>query len=105
FHWETIVKDVIKRPFITIGMATFVILAALAATSTRAMIRRMGGRRWRNLHRLVYVAGIGCGIHFFMAVKADGREPLVYLALTAALLLLRLVPRRMLDVPAALRRI
>lgn len=94
FHWETIAKDITKRPFIMIGVATFLILAALAATSTNAMIRRLGGRRWRNLHRLVYVAGIGAAIHFTMAAKVERPEPLVYLAIILSLLLLRLVPRR-----------
>lgn len=94
FYWDTIAKDLAKRPFIMIGMATFLILAALAATSTNGMIRRLGGRRWRNLHRLVYAAGIGAAIHFTMAAKADRTEPLIYLAIILALLLLRLVPRR-----------
>lgn len=100
FYWETIAKDLTKRPFIMLGMTTFLILCALAVTSTNAMIRRLGGRRWRNLHRLVYGAGILAGIHFTMAAKLDRTEPLIYLAIILSLLLLRLVPRR----AAAVRR-
>lgn len=94
FYWETIAKDLTKRSFVIIGMAVFVILLLLAATSTNAMIRRLGGRRWRNLHRLVYLAGIGAAIHFTMAAKADRTEPLIYLAIILALLLMRLLPAR-----------
>lgn len=87
-------KDLIKRPFLSIGFAVFVILALLASTSTNRMVRRLGGRRWQRLHRLVYAAGIGAAIHFTMSVKADVTEPLVYFAIIAALLGLRLMPVR-----------
>ena len=86
FNWDEIVKDIIKRPFITVGFASFVLLLPLAATSTNAMVRRLGGRRWRNLHRLVYVIGVGAVLHFFWMVKSDIREPLVYAAILAFLL-------------------
>lgn len=78
FNWDEIVKDIIKRPFITVGFASFVLLIPLAITSTNAMVRRLGGRRWRNLHRLIYVTGVGAVLHFFWMVKSDIREPLVY---------------------------
>lgn len=90
FLWAEILHDVIKRPFITVGFAAFVILAALAATSTNAMMRRLG-RRWTQLHRAVYVAAILGVLHFWWLVKADLREPAVYAAVLALLLGLRVV--------------
>jgi sulfoxide reductase heme-binding subunit YedZ len=87
------VKDVVKRPFITIGFTAFVLLLPLAATSTNAMVRRLGAHRWQLLHRLVYVIA-ACGvIHFWWLVKKDIREPLMFAALLAFLLGARLVYR------------
>lgn len=86
FDWDEIFKDIIKRPFITVGFVSFVLLIPLAATSTNAMVRRLGGRRWRNLHRLVYAIGVGAVLHFFWMVKSDIREPLVYAAVLGLLL-------------------
>lgn len=74
FDVSFMVEDVVKRPFITVGMATFLILLSLAVTSNRFAIRRMG-RRWQTLHRLVYLAAIGAVIHFWWLVKADITEP------------------------------
>jgi sulfoxide reductase heme-binding subunit YedZ len=74
FDTSFMIEDVVERPFITIGMATFLILLALAVTSNRLSIRKLG-RRWQSLHRLVYVAGIGAVIHFWWLVKADITEP------------------------------
>lgn len=86
FSWPHIWKDIVKRPFITIGMAAFVLLVPLAATSTARMIKRLGARRWKRLHMLVYpAAALGC-LHYFMMVKADIREPLIYAAILAVLL-------------------
>ena len=82
------VEDVAMRPFITIGMATFVILLALAVTSNRFAIRWMG-RRWQTLHRLVYVAGILAVIHFWWLVKADITEPRRWAVAIGSLLLFR----------------
>ena len=85
-----IVEDVADRLYITAGFAAFVMLVPLAATSTNAMVRRLGPLRWRRLHRLVYVAGI-CGVlHYLWLVKADLREPLIYAGVLAALLAARL---------------
>ena len=70
FDVSFMVEDVVKRPFITVGMATFLILLALAVTSNRYSVRKLG-RRWQKLHRLVYVAAIGAVIHFWWLVKAD----------------------------------
>jgi methionine sulfoxide reductase heme-binding subunit len=90
FDLDEMVKDVIKRPFITVGFTCFVLLIPLAVTSTNAMVRRLGGRRWRALHRLVYVIGVGGVIHFLWLVKSDIREPLLYATILAFLLGYRL---------------
>jgi sulfoxide reductase heme-binding subunit YedZ len=87
---RAIIDDVVERPFIFMGMLTFVILLALAATSTNGMIRRLG-RRWQSLHRLVYVAAIAATIHFAWGQKADIREPLIWGAGLTALLGIRVV--------------
>ena len=85
-----VVEDVADRLYITAGFAAFVMLVPLAATSTNAMVRRLGPLRWRRLHRLVYAAGI-CGVlHYLWLVKADLREPLVYAGILAILLAARL---------------
>jgi methionine sulfoxide reductase heme-binding subunit len=82
-------KDVAKRPFITVGFLGFLLLVPLAITSTAGWIRRLGGRRWRILHRAIYFAAI-CGvIHFYWKVKSDVRSPLFYGSLVAILLLWR----------------
>ena len=83
-------KDVAKRPFITVGFAAFVSLIPLAVTSTAGWIRRIGGKRWQMLHRLIYFAAV-CGvIHYYWLVKSDVRKPLLYGALVAILLAWRL---------------
>lgn len=91
FRIEEIVKDIVKRPYITLGFTSFLLLIPLAATSTDAMVRRLGARRWQGLHRLVYVAATGGVAHFIWMVKSDYREPLVYTALLAMLLGARLL--------------
>jgi sulfoxide reductase heme-binding subunit YedZ len=88
FDLGAVTEDVAKRPYITVGFTAFCLLVPLAATSTRAMVRRLG-RRWATLHRLVYVAATLGVIHFLWLVKADLREPLAYGALLAILLALR----------------
>jgi sulfoxide reductase heme-binding subunit YedZ len=90
FDVDEIVKDVVKRPFITVGFTSFVLLIPLAVTSTQGMVRRLGGRRWRALHRLVYAIGIGGVVHFWWLVKSDVREPLIYATILAFLLGYRL---------------
>jgi sulfoxide reductase heme-binding subunit YedZ len=82
--------DIVKRPYITIGMATFIILIPLALTSTNAAIKHLGGQAWARLHRLVYLAAIGAALHFVLVVKSWPLEPLVYAAIVAALLAYRL---------------
>jgi sulfoxide reductase heme-binding subunit YedZ len=90
FSIPDMVADVIKRPYITVGMATYVMLVPLAATSTQGMIRRLGGRRWNLLHRLAYVAAITAVAHFWWLVKSDVREPQRWAAGVTVLLGLRL---------------
>jgi methionine sulfoxide reductase heme-binding subunit len=83
-------KDVYKRPFITVGFTAFVLLIPLALTSTAGWIRRLGGRRWQMLHRLIYISAI-CGvIHYYWLVKSAVLRPLTYGAIVAVLLLWRL---------------
>jgi len=91
FDLAAIVKDVIKRPFITIGFAAFLLMIPLAVTSTNAMVRRLGGKRWLALHRLVYVVAT-CGvIHYWWLVKRDLTQPAIYAAVLALLLGFRAV--------------
>ena len=88
FDLNEMVKDVFKRPFITIGMATFLILLALAVTSNQFSIRRLG-RRWQRLHQLAYAAAIGAVIHFWWLVKEDVTEPRRWMVMVTLLLGLR----------------
>src|SRR5215471_18380901 len=83
--------DILKRPYITVGMLAFLVLVPLAITSNAAMIRRLGAAAWQRLHRLIYLAATAAAVHFIMLVKAWPTEPLIYAALVTALLLLRLV--------------
>ncbi|MCA1908703.1 MAG: sulfoxide reductase heme-binding subunit YedZ [Magnetospirillum sp.] len=86
FDWAALWKDVVKRTYITLGMGCFLLLLPLALTSTDGMIRRLGGKAWRKLHRLVFPAAILGVAHFWMMVKADLREPVVYALVLAVLL-------------------
>ncbi|MGE5476431.1 MAG: sulfite oxidase heme-binding subunit YedZ [Bacteroidales bacterium] len=90
FDWPALLKDVVKRRYITLGMVAFVLLLPLAATSTDRMIRRLGGRNWRRLHLLVFPIAVLGVAHYWMMVKADIRQPALYAAVLAALLLYRL---------------
>lgn len=93
FDLHDIYKDVIKRPFITIGFAAFIMLIPLAMTSTNGMIKRLGGKRWMLLHRLVYLIAI-CGVlHYWWLVKKDISQPLIYSAVLVTLLAYRIVTR------------
>ncbi|MGQ0621750.1 MAG: sulfite oxidase heme-binding subunit YedZ [Panacagrimonas sp.] len=86
-------EEIIERTYITIGFAAWLLLLPLAITSTQGWQRRLK-RRWKQLHRLVYPAVLLGGVHFFWLVKSDVREPLVYLGIAAALLLMRVPWRR-----------
>ncbi len=88
FDWSEILKDIIKRPYITIGFSAFVLLVPLAVTSTHAMMRRLG-KRWGQLHQLVYVIAVFGILHYLWLVKADYLLPLIHAAILLALLLVR----------------
>ncbi len=86
FDFQGMLADVAKRPFITAGFTAFVMLIPLAVTSTKKMIRRLGGKRWQVLHRLIYVAAVAGVIHYLWLVKADTRRPITYGVIVAFLL-------------------
>jgi len=89
FNFSGMWDDVAKRKFVTVGFAAFVLLIPLAATSTAGMIRRLGGKRWQALHRLIYICAILGVIHYYWLVKSDVRKPVFYGALVGILLLWR----------------
>lgn len=91
FNVKSTIADIYARPFIAIGMFSFFLLVPLAITSTKGWIKRLGGKRWARLHKLVYVAAIGGVIHFWMLVKSDVRLPIRFAFLLAVLLGSRLV--------------
>lgn len=91
FDFGEIAGDIAKRPFITVGFAAFVLLIPLAITSTARMTKRLGARRWKRLHRLVYVSAVLGGVHFVWRVKSDLRQPLIFAAVLAVLLGVRVV--------------
>jgi sulfoxide reductase heme-binding subunit YedZ len=94
-----IVADVVERRFITAGLAAFILMLPLAATSTRTAIRRLG-RRWQMLHRLVYASGVLAALHFVWKVKVVAGEPVYYAAALALLLAFRLLRKPAAGVPA-----
>jgi sulfoxide reductase heme-binding subunit YedZ len=104
FDAAMIVKDVMKRPFITVGFTAFVLMVPLALTSTAASIRRLGGKRWQVLHRLVYATAALGVIHYWWLVKADVSRPFAYGAIVAVLLGAR-VAFRLLAAQAPTRRV
>jgi methionine sulfoxide reductase heme-binding subunit len=89
FDVHEMVKDIAKRPFITVGFSAFVLLIPLALTSTAWSIRRLGGKNWQRLHRLIYGTGILAVIHYTWLVKADHRKPIEYGIVLSVLLLYR----------------
>lgn len=89
FDWPEIVKDIAKRPYITIGTLGLVLMVPLAITSTAGWIRRMGGKRWQMLHRLTYVSIVAGVIHYYWLVKLDVTRPVFYGTLAGILLLYR----------------
>lgn len=98
---RAILADVVKRKFIFVGLAAFVMMTPLAWTSTKGAVRRMGYVKWKRLHLLVYPAALCAVIHFVWRVKKDLSEPLVYAAILGALLLVRVVARGSGSVAAA----
>lgn len=92
FSLATITEDVVERPFITVGFTAFLILVTLAVTSPKAMVRRLGGKRWQQLHRLIYVAaGLGV-LHYLWGVKVITAKPVAFAVALGLLLAARLVP-------------
>jgi sulfoxide reductase heme-binding subunit YedZ len=89
----TVPGDIVKRPFIAIGMAAFFLMVPLAITSTNKMIKRLGGKGWNRLHKLVYLAGVAGVLHFWLLVKSDTRLPLTFAFILALLLGHRLLVR------------
>ncbi|MDP2830270.1 MAG: protein-methionine-sulfoxide reductase heme-binding subunit MsrQ [Sulfuricellaceae bacterium] len=90
FDWQAILKDIAKRPFITLGFSAFVLLIPLAVTSPKAMLKRLG-RHWQTLHRAIYLIAILGVFHYLWLVKKDMTMPLIYMAILGILLLARVV--------------
>lgn len=92
FNWQAIWEDIIRRWYITVGMVGLLSLIPLAVTSTKGWIKRLGGKNWKRLHKLVYVAGLAACLHFFMMRKGIQTEPIIYGAIFAGLMLTRFIP-------------
>jgi len=90
YDWSEIAKDILKRPFITIGMLAFALMIPLAVTSNAAMIRALGGKAWQKLHQLIYVLAICAVLHYWWLVKLDITQPAIYAGLLFVLLAIRL---------------
>jgi methionine sulfoxide reductase heme-binding subunit len=86
FNLRSTLQDIAQRPFIAVGMTAFVLMIPLAVTSTNKMVKRLGGKRWAQLHRVVYFAGVAAVVHFWMLVKSDTRLPLTFGFILALLL-------------------
>jgi sulfoxide reductase heme-binding subunit YedZ len=91
FDWELMIADIVKRPYITVGMTALLLLTPLAVTSTSGMIRRLGGKTWRRLHRLAYVAAILGVLHYLWLAKVGVNTPWIYAAILTVLLAIRVV--------------
>jgi len=91
FNFVSVAGDVVQRPFILVGMTAFLLMVPLAITSTNKMVKRLGGKRWAKLHRLVYLAAIAGVVHFWMLVKSDVRLPLTFAFIILFLLGYRLL--------------
>lgn len=94
FFWHEMIRDVVRRPFITIGMLAFLLLLPLAVTSTDSAIRRLGAAGWRRLHKLAYPAAILGAVHYLLVVKSWPIEPMLYLAAAILLVVFRLLWQR-----------
>jgi methionine sulfoxide reductase heme-binding subunit len=91
FDWDGIAKDIIKRPYITVGFPAFVLLIPLAITSTDNMIRKLGGKHWKSLHKLVYLSAIVAVVHYWWLVKKDLSNPIAFAIILVLLLGFRLI--------------
>jgi len=81
FNWKFLFKDVLKRPFITLGFISFLLLIPLVLTSTKAMVRKLTYKVWKNIHKLIYVIAPLATMHFFLLTKVDKKEPIIYLTI------------------------
>ena len=79
FNWKFLLKDILKRPFITLGFISFLLFIPLVLTSTKAMVRKLTYKVWKNIHKLIYVIAPLATMHFFLLTKADKKEPMIYL--------------------------
>ena len=79
FNWKFLLKDVLKRPFISLGFMSFLLLIPLALTSTKAMVKKLTYKVWKDIHKLIYVIAPLATMHFFLLTKADKKEPMIYL--------------------------
>lgn len=86
FNLKSALGDVVQRPFIAVGFASFLIMIPLAITSTNKMVKRLGGKRWNRLHKAVYLAGMLGALHYYLLVKSDTRLPLAFAGVLALLL-------------------
>jgi sulfoxide reductase heme-binding subunit YedZ len=93
FDFSAILADIVKRPYITVGFPSYVLMIPLALTSTDRMIRRLGGKRWRLLHRLVYLIAVGGVVHYWWLVKKDVSDPLMFAVILGLLFGARLFSR------------
>ena len=93
FNWDFIFKDIIKRPFITLGFLSFVLLIPLVLTSKDSIIKKLTYKVWKNIHKLIYLIAILAALHFFLLTKADKLEPIIYLSIIAILYIHRIVLR------------
>ena len=100
FQLRTIPADVFKRPFIAIGMAAFLLMLPLALTSTDKMVKRLGGKRWLLLHRIVYLSAVLGVLHYYLLVKSDVRLPVTFAFLLAVLLGFRILAKYYKSPPA-----
>ena len=90
---QFIIQDIIKRPFITFGFISFLFLIPLASTSTNNMIKRLGFKLWKKIHYLIYPVAILASMHFYVLVRADKTEPVIYMGIIILLLLHRIFKR------------
>ncbi len=89
FDVHALLNDILKHPYIMVGMAAFLLMLPLAITSNQYMLKRLGGAQWQQLHRLVYLVAIAAVIHFWWKMKLDISEPLIYAVILGILLMLR----------------
>ena len=90
FNWKFLLKDVLKRPFITLGFISFLLFIPLVLTSTKVMVRKLTYKVWKNIHKLIYVIAPLATMHFFLLTKADKKEPMIYLLIIFSLFVWRI---------------